>query len=92
MPLSLTGLSKIATGGATASGRTKMLSLWSYATPDAAAAVESAGYFNGAAGLLTKGDIIFSSMVRDGTTVLKTYTVASSDGTATVSIAAQTVA
>jgi hypothetical protein len=36
--------------------------LWHYATQDAAAAVDSAGYFNAAADMLRAGDIIIANV------------------------------
>jgi hypothetical protein len=41
--------------------------LWHYQTADAAAGVDSAGYFNGAAQMLRVGDIIERTTFDDGT-------------------------
>jgi hypothetical protein len=41
--------------------------LWHYKTPDLAADVDSAGYFNGAASMLRAGDFVFAN-VNTGTT------------------------
>ena len=41
--------------------------LWHYKTPDAAAAVDSSGYFNNAAGMLRVGDFIFANASITGT-------------------------
>ena len=61
--------------------------IYCYATNDAAATVEADGYFDGAVeNGLNKGDIIFASMVRNGTLVTKSYHV--SAGGADVAIAA----
>ena len=35
--------------------------LWHYTTPDAATDVDTAGYFNGAAGLLRAGDMLLAN-------------------------------
>jgi hypothetical protein len=91
MAASLNNLFRLDMGGATAAGRDKVVSIWAGCTEDAVATVEAAGWFNVFAGMLTKGDIIFMSMVRAGTPVLKAYIVVSNTGTV-VTIAAQTVA
>lgn len=46
-----------------------------YATADAVATVETAGYFTGADNAWLKGDVVEVSMVRTGTPVFKTYVV-----------------
>ena len=91
MALTLNSLFKIQTGGATAAGREQVGSLWMYSTTDAKATVEAANYFNGAAGFLTKGDIILCSTSRGGTPALRALIVTSNNGT-TVAIAVQDVA
>jgi hypothetical protein len=48
---------RAAPGTGEANGRGAM-ALWVYRTEDAAAVVDTAGYFNGARGLLQQGDII----------------------------------
>jgi hypothetical protein len=40
--------------------------LWHYTTVDAAAAVDSAGYFDAAADMLRVGDMIFANVDTDG--------------------------
>lgn len=81
MSYNASGLVHVQQGGATAAGTTKVLREWMYATDDAAATVEAANYFNAAAGVLTKGDIILASMVRSGTPVGKSYIVTANSGT-----------
>lgn len=41
--------------------------LWHYATADAAAAVDTEGYFNDAAEMVRAGDMIFANVDTDGT-------------------------
>ena len=41
--------------------------LWHYTTPDAAAAVDTAGYFNGASEMLRVGDMILANVETEGT-------------------------
>lgn len=75
------------TGAAKSTGRTT-LSHFRYATDDAAATVETAGYFNAAASVLGVGDTIDAIMAAGGTPVLKTYVVTVNTGSA-VTIALQ---
>jgi hypothetical protein len=42
--------------------------LWHYKTPDVAADVDNAGYFNGAASMLRAGDFVFAN-VNTGATI-----------------------
>lgn len=41
--------------------------LWHYSTPDTAATVDTAGYFNAAASVLQVGDVIIAQVDTDGT-------------------------
>jgi hypothetical protein len=41
--------------------------LWHYTTPDAAATVDTAGYFNAAAEMLRVGDMILANVETEGT-------------------------
>ncbi len=41
--------------------------LWHYTTPDAAAAVDTAGYFNSASEMLRVGDMILANVETEGT-------------------------
>lgn len=52
-----------------------MSTWWRYATADAAATVETAGYFNNARSRLAVGDSIDAVMVIGGTPVKKSYVV-----------------
>lgn len=63
-----------------------------YATADAAAVVETAGYFNSARTRLSKGDMIDAAMVVGGTPVSKRYVVTASPSTGNVTIAVQATA
>lgn len=54
---------------------------WSYTTTDTAATVDSAGYFNGAADLLNKGDVIRANVDTDGTPGYGEFYVSDNDGT-----------
>lgn len=91
MALTLNSLFRIQSGGAQAAGRESVGALWMYSTTDAKATVEASNYFNGAAGLLSKGDIIMCSTSRGGTPALRNLIVTSNNGT-TVAIAVQDVA
>lgn len=59
----------------------KNICLWHYATNDAAAAVEAAGFFNSMANDLPVGSIIFASLDLDGTPTAKQYVVTANTGT-----------
>lgn len=69
-----------------------MVSAFIYATVDAAATLETAGYFNNARNTLQKGDIILASMVNGGTPVLKPYvaTAVPASGNVTVALGSVT--
>ena len=43
--------------------------LWHYTTPDTAAAVDTAGYFNSASEMLRVGDMILANVETEGTPV-----------------------
>lgn len=61
--------------------------LWHYTTPDTAAVVAGAGYFNDAADLLRKGDQIIANTSTAGSLVAKFYTVTAASSSA-VTVAA----
>lgn len=73
----------VAVGGQSTKGRGPQI--WSYATADATATVDTSGYFNNAAGLLAVGDLIIRTSFTDGTfATLSTqgfHTVSSNTGT-----------
>lgn len=77
-------------GLASGAQKNALISLYSYATDDAAATVEAAGYFNSARGRLTVGTVIIASMANAGTPVLKAYVVTAVPATGNVTIALQT--
>ena len=85
MSYDVKGLYRIAAGGAIGIGANSVKSTYSYHTNDDAAAVETSGYFNGAAALFSKGDIILAALDIDGTPALRSYVVSANDG-ATVTI------
>lgn len=62
---------------------------WDYATDDAAATVETAGYFNGARAFLRVGDVITSVMAAGGTPVLKQYVVTAVPASGNITTALQ---
>jgi len=70
----------------------RVLTVWGYATADAKATVETAGYFNNAKADkdLQKGDQILAAMVIDGSTVAAHYVVTNlnSGGNVTIALAA----
>ncbi|MCR9221990.1 MAG: hypothetical protein NXI21_17340 [Alphaproteobacteria bacterium] len=55
--------------------------LWHYATADAAASVDTAGYFNDAADMLRRGDMILANTDTDGAFVSGIFHVSGNDGT-----------
>ena len=55
--------------------------LWHYATIDLAIDVDTAGYFNDAAGLLRVGDMIMANVDTDGTPQSGIFVVNANDGT-----------
>ena len=59
---------------------------WTYTTTDATATVDSAGYFNNAADLLTVGDIVEAVTSSGGTPSYDSYLVNANDGS-TVDVA-----
>jgi hypothetical protein len=72
---SLARAQQVPVGSTAGAAQAKLCSRFLYATDDAAATVETAGYFNGARALLTPGDLIFACMANSGTPVLKGYVV-----------------
>lgn len=54
--------------------------LWHYATADAAADVDTGGYFDGAADMLHVGDMILANVDTDGTPGAGIFLVSSSSG------------
>jgi S-adenosylmethionine:tRNA-ribosyltransferase-isomerase (queuine synthetase) len=61
--------------------------LWHYTTPDATGTVTGSNYFNDAADLLRKGDLILANTSTGGSIAAKIYGVTASSG-GTVTIAA----
>lgn len=61
-------------------------SVWSFATNDTLATVNTAGYFNGAAKHLNVGDLIYGVCDTDGTPAPALFYVNANDGT-TVDVA-----
>lgn len=49
--------------------------LWHYATPDLSTEVDAAGYFNDAADMLRKGDMIMANVDTDGSPAAGIYLV-----------------
>lgn len=83
-------LSRSSFGAAYDAGVQKSVGLYIYATTDAAATVETAGYFNDARARLKLGDQILASMVLGGTPVAKHYIVTAVPGAGNVTIAMAT--
>jgi hypothetical protein len=54
--------------------------LWHYATVDAAAAVDTEGYFNDASHMLRTGDIVLANVDTDGTPGAGLFLVGSNTG------------
>ena len=84
--------SQTVVGDATGAATSRQISTFAYATDDAAATVETAGYFNTARdkGRLSVGSIILASMVNGGTPVLKAYVCLTVPATGNVTIGLQT--
>jgi hypothetical protein len=95
MALSIKSLSRIAhqvsVGSAAGAVQSQQCGLHLYATDDAAATVEAAGYFNNARAFLRKGDVIIATMVNSGTPVMKQYVATAVPATGNITIAIQTV-
>lgn len=72
---SLIKVAQIVVGGTDGNPTSPTIYDMRYATNDAAATVETAGYWNGARALLTVGSQITATMAAGGTPVLKTYVV-----------------
>lgn len=77
-------------GLASGKPRQEVSSTYQYATDDAAATVEAAGYFNSARSRLVKGDVIIARMAMAGTPIVKVYiaTAVPSTGNVTIALAA----
>lgn len=90
-PRSLVRQSVSAPVGSTAgAAQQQQVSYFIYATDDPAATVETAGYFNNARAILSKGDIISASMVNSGTPVRKGYIVTAVPTSGNVTVALTT--
>lgn len=89
---SLVRIAQVTVGSTAGAAQGKQASKWFYATDDAAATVETAGYFNNARAQLAVGDIIEATMVNGGTPVTKTYvaTAVPASGNVTVVLQATT--
>jgi hypothetical protein len=55
--------------------------IWHYKSDDAAAVIDSAGYFNTFASEMNAGDVIFATTAASGTPVYGILVVSSNDGT-----------
>ncbi len=80
-------ISQSMVGLASGIAKQAQVSGWRYATDDAAATVETAGYFNAARSILAVGDSIEAHMAMGGTPVLKFYVVTAVPATGNVTIA-----
>lgn len=76
-------------GSTTGTAKSNLISDWRYGTDDAAATVETAGYFNAERAALKAGDTIRASMALGGTPVFKIYVVTAAPATGNVTIALQ---
>lgn len=74
-------------GSAAGAPQEQQVSLFLYATDDAAATVETAGYFNLARATLKKGDAIDAVMVHSGSVVRKAYVATAVPATGNVTVA-----
>lgn len=82
---------QVPVGSTAGASQAQQAGLLIYATDDAAATVETAGYFNNARAFLRKGDILLATMVNSGTPVTKQYVFTAVPATGNVIIAIQTV-
>lgn len=73
-------------GSTAGAAKANQSSGFAYATDDAAATVETAGYFNNARSLLSVGDFIAAVCAASGTPVLKNYVVLTVPATGNVTI------
>jgi hypothetical protein len=93
MALSLKSLSRqgqqVAVGSAAGNPQAQQAGMLFYATDDAAATVEAAGYWNGARAFIRKGDVVIASMVNSGTPVSKSYVFTAVPATGNVTAAIQ---
>lgn len=89
---SLVRTRQVTVGSAAGAAQGKQISKWLYATDDAAATVETAGYFNNARAQLAVGDVIEASMANTGTPVTKTYVATAVPASGNVTVALQTTA
>lgn len=88
--LQQTGETVVGDASGNPTGRT--IRTFVYATDDAVATVETAGYFNGARAFLVLGSTIKAVMVLGGSLIFKEYVVTAVPATGNVTVAAQTVA
>lgn len=79
MALIKQNLVRILNGGCAVGGDVK--SIYHLATNDADTVVEAVNYFNSRVGDLKVGDLILGSLDLDGVPEIKTYIVATNDGT-----------
>jgi hypothetical protein len=86
---SLARRAQVPIGSATGLAQAKQSSAFDYATDDAAATVETAGYFNSARALLGVGDKIDAVMVASTAPVRKNYVVTAVPTTGNVTVALQ---
>lgn len=87
MTFALANLQKIGSGGAIGSGEGSVRSVWHYASNDLLTAIDDSAYFDDAADLLTKGDLLIVSGDVDGTPAVNCYVVNSETGATPVTTA-----
>lgn len=78
-------------GSTAGAAQQQSISPFAYATDDAAATVEAAGYFNNARAILKKGDMIDAVMVHSGSVVRKLFVVTAAPASGNVTIAVGSV-
>lgn len=91
-PKSLARRNQVPIGSAAGAAKAAQSSSFDYATDDAAATVEAAGYFNNARAFLSVGDKIDAVMAASGTPVRKGYVVTVVPTTGNVTVALQATA
>ena len=88
MAFAVIGFKTLTHIGALEAGVGSLLSAHSYVTNDAAAAVETSGYFDTIASRIKTGDQLTVSLDLDGTPALKQYVMINTSGVITLTAAA----
>lgn len=88
---SLSRAQQVPVGSTAGAAKANLISRFLYATDDAAATVETAGYFNNARSFLAPGDQINCSFAISGTPVSKTLVVLTVPATGNITVGQSSV-